>query len=89
MSSRLAKMPAAFAETAIGDEVVVMSLATGDFFSLTGTSAAIWRLIDGSRGRDAIVAALADRYVGSGEDIAAQTDAFIAELAGAGFVDKR
>lgn len=59
MSQPLTKDPAAFAETRIDDEIVIMNLASGDFFSLTDSAAAIWDLLDGSRDRAAVLAALA------------------------------
>lgn len=86
MSGRLAKDPARFVETRIDDEAVVMNLDSGDFFSLEGTARAIWELIDGSRDRAAVVAALAESYGGPPEAIAADVDAFLAELHAAGLL---
>lgn len=50
------------AETDIDEEIVIMRLSDGDFFALSETSAAIWRLIDGKRDRVALLAALRDHY---------------------------
>ena len=75
-----------FTETAIDDEIVVMKLDTGDFFSLSGTAAAAWRLIDGSRDRPDIVAALAAEFDADNGRIAADVDAFLLELCDAGLV---
>ena len=52
---QLAKREDRFTEAAIDDEIVVMRLDNGEFFSLSATSAAIWRLIDGTNDRDEIV----------------------------------
>jgi hypothetical protein len=49
-------------ETDIDAEIVIMRLSNGEFFALSETSAAIWRLIDGERDRAALLAALADEY---------------------------
>ena len=49
-------------ETEIDDEIVVMRLDNGEFFALSGTAAAAWRLIDGNRDRRALLAALASEY---------------------------
>lgn len=86
MSEALAKAEGAFSETAIDDEIVLMNLATGDFFSLEGTSRAIWLLIDGARSRSDIIAALAGVYSAEPDAIAADLDAFVGELRGAGLL---
>lgn len=82
----LAKDPTRYAETRIDDETVVMSLDSGDFFSLTGTAQAIWRLIDGTRDRAAILAALAAEYDAPEAEIVSDLDAFIADLRAAGLL---
>ena len=87
--SALAKDPARFVETAIEDEVVVMRLADGDFFSMEGTARAIWRLIDGTRDRDAILAALREAYDAPADTLAAELDGFLAELREAGLIVTR
>jgi pyrroloquinoline quinone biosynthesis protein D len=75
-----AKDPARFVETAVEDEVVVMLLDSGDFFSLRDTARDIWMKIDGARSRDAIVEAMAADYGASAETIAPEVDSFLAEL---------
>ncbi len=88
MSQPLAKRPGAFNETAIEDEVVVMHLESGEFFSLTGSAAAIWKLIDGTRSRDAVLTVLAAQFAGEDEvRIAADLDDFLAQLRAAGLVE--
>lgn len=82
----LVKRFAAFSETVIDDEVVLLNLADGTFFSLTGTAAEIWPLIDGVRTRNALLADLAADFGVPPGAIAGELDAFLAELAGAGFV---
>ena len=82
----LAKDPSRFAETRIEDETVVMSLDSGDFFSLTGTAQSIWRLLDGTRDRAAILAALAAEYDASEAEMASDLDAFLADLRDAGLL---
>jgi len=86
MTAPLTKTTGVFTETAIEDEVVVMHLGSGDFFSLTGSGAVIWRLIDGTRDRGALLAELIAQF---GEDearIAADLDAFVAQLCAAGLI---
>ena len=80
MSQPLTKDPTAFAETRIEDEIVIMNLASGDFFSLEGSAATIWDLLDGSRDRAALLAALASAYDAPEADLARDLDAFLGEL---------
>jgi len=87
MNQPLTKANGRFSQTEIDDEVVVMSLESGDFFSLTGTARAIWDLIDGTRDRAAILDQLAQGYGSSAEEIAADFDAFIAQVRAAGLLD--
>lgn len=76
----LAKATEQFSETAIDEEIVVMSLATGDFFSLEGTARAAWELIDGSRDLPALVAALAEQFATPVQKIGPDIEAFVAQL---------
>ena len=81
-----AKAAGSYTETAIDDEIVVMSLASGDFFSLTGSARAIWLRIDGAIDRDRLVADLAAEYGVAADAIGADVDQFIAQLRGAGLL---
>ena len=78
--NRVIKLSERFTEAAIDEEIVIMRVDTGEFFSLTGTAATTWRLIDGNRGRDALLAALADEYSTDEAAIAADVDDFLAQL---------
>ena len=82
----LAKQSDRFTETDIDDEIVVMRLDTGEFFSLAGTGAAAWRLIDGTRDRSALITALATEFDGVEAEIAADIDEFLAQLKDLGLV---
>ena len=86
MNQPLTKVPAAFAETRIDDEIVIMNLASGDFFSLTGSAAAIWDLLDGTRSRAAVLAALDDAYDAAEADLARDLDDFFGELRAGGLI---
>ncbi|HSG35512.1 MAG TPA: PqqD family protein [Sphingomonadaceae bacterium] len=83
----IAKRTGEFVETTIDDEVVAMELAKGEFFSITGTGLAIWKLIDGTRGRDALVEELAKEFDAPKIEIASDVDAFLASLRNAGLID--
>ena len=75
-----------FTETMIDDEIVIMRLDNGEFFALSGTAAAAWRLIDGKRDREALSAALSQEFVAEPEQIAADLDDFLARLAETGLL---
>lgn len=84
--SALAKHAGRFSETDIDDEIVVMRLDNGEFFSLAGTAAATWRLIDGTRDRSGLIEALAAEYGADESEIAADVDEFLARLNELGLV---
>jgi hypothetical protein len=76
----LAKRTDRFSEADIDEEIVVMMLDTGQFFSLSGTSAAIWRLIDGKRDRAAVLASLTGAFQGEDLMVPIDLDEFLATL---------
>lgn len=75
-----------FSETTIDDEIVVMNLESGDFFSLTGTARDIWLLIDGRRNEGALVAALAADYGVDEATIGPDVADFLTQLEAAGLL---
>ena len=87
MNNAIRKTKGRFNETMIDGEVVAMNLDNGDFFSLTHTGKEIWDLIDQLSDREAIIAALAESYGADRSAIAADVDAFLADLRGAGLVE--
>ncbi|MFM5952816.1 MAG: PqqD family protein [Novosphingobium sp.] len=86
MSALLAKRPDRFVETAIDGEIVLLDLSGGTFFSLTGTAARIWPLINGTRSRAALLAELATAHDAPQAEISADLDVFLGQLVEAGFV---
>lgn len=82
----LTKAKGQFSETAIDDEIVVMSLDTGTFFSLSGTGRTIWELLDRHADRAGLLTALAQTYGIDEAAIAAELDEFLASLSAAGLV---
>ena len=87
MSSALVKRADRFVETEIDGETVVMELETGDFFSLSGSALAIWQLIDGTRDRASLAAAVAAEYQLTESQLAGEIDAFVADLQAAKLVE--
>jgi pyrroloquinoline quinone biosynthesis protein D len=83
----IVKDPARFVETAIDDEIVVMQLDSGEFFSLSGSARAIWEIIDGDRDEASICTALADEFpTVSPSELAADVRGFVARLRAAGLL---
>jgi hypothetical protein len=62
------------------DEVVVLDMKSGTYFSLRGSGVDIWRLIEANASCAGIVEALEGRFDASGSEIATAVDALIAEL---------
>ena len=76
----------AFVETKIGDELIVMHLESGEFFSLRGTAAEIWELADGGRSTDQIVEELAARHDAPADAVREDVQEFLDQLGQAGLV---
>ena len=87
MTGILNKRPERFVETEIDDEVVVMDLASGNFFSLKETGLEIWRLIDGTHDRAGITAALAAAYAVPDSEIAEDVGVFLDQVLAAGLIE--
>lgn len=88
MTKVLTKRADRFSETTIDDEVVVMNLDSGDFFSLVDSARAIWELIDGKRDHATIISILSERFGTPADEIGGEVDRFIAELEAAGLVGR-
>ncbi|HEY1238377.1 MAG TPA: PqqD family protein [Solirubrobacterales bacterium] len=65
------------------DEVIVLEMKTGTYFSLRGSGVDIWQLVEGNASPAGIARALAARYDAPEATIATSVDALIEELAGA------
>lgn len=75
-----------FSQTTIDEEIVLMDLGNGDFFSLTGTAAEIWTLLDDTAGKEGIIAALSERHDVEAEAIQEDVEQFLDQLTEAGFI---
>ena len=84
--THLTKATDQFSETAIDDEIVVMSLASGSFFSLTGTARTIWQLLDDHRTEPALLAAVAASHATDEAAIAPELTQFLSQLREAGLI---
>ena len=83
---KLVKAAGRFTETTIDDEIVVMSLDSGDFFSLTGTARAIWLALDDQPDRAGLLTTLAAEFGAEPNELAGDVNAFLAQLAAAGLL---
>lgn len=86
MAAAINKLSDRFTEAEIDDEIVVMRLDNGEFYALSGTAAATWRLIDGKRDRTALLGALAREYAGGEDEMAADVDELLMQLRDAGLL---
>lgn len=86
MTATILKRSDQFNQSTIDDEIVVMSLATGTFFSLSGTGRSIWELLDDHVNRARLLTALAQTYGQDEIAIAPELDEFVASLSAAGLV---
>lgn len=82
----ITKLVDRFTETDIDEEIVIMQLSSGEFFSLSETASAIWRLLDGYRDRAALIAALTEEFGIDPNLIAAEVDEFLLQLREAGLI---
>ena len=75
---------------AIDGEVIVINLSTGTYYSLRGSAAEAWELIQRPDGIDTtqLIAVLAVRYEASPEELSAAFDPFVAELGREGLIER-
>jgi hypothetical protein len=80
------KLVGRFTEADIDDEIILMRLDNGELLSLADTAAAAWRLIDGSRDQDELVAALGAEFDADEQLIARDVGELLHQLKEAGLV---
>jgi hypothetical protein len=78
--TRLKKLTDRFTEADIDSEIVIMRLDNGEFYSLSGTGVAIWRLIDGKRDREELLISAASEFDASENEIARDIDELLMQL---------
>jgi Coenzyme PQQ synthesis protein D (PqqD) len=64
----------------LDNEVMIVNLGKGNYYSLTGTGAVIWDLIALGRTESSILSEIVDNYVGDAEVIRQSLDRFVSEL---------
>jgi hypothetical protein len=70
----------------IDDEVIVIDLNTGSYYSLRAAGAAIWHAVDRGLPEDEIPDAVATRYEGASEEIASAVAELLRELTEEGLI---
>jgi hypothetical protein len=68
------------------DEIVLINLENGNYYSISGAAPVMWRLITEGRHTDGIVDGIMGKYVGARENIAWVTGEFIKGLLDEGLV---
>ena len=68
------------------DEVVVLEMTTGTYFSLRGSGVDVWQLIEANASAARIADTLESRYDAPGSEIATAVDALVDELSEAGLI---
>lgn len=69
-----------------GDSLVLLDLRTGKYLALSATAAAVWSQLEGGRAPAEIAARIAGRFGVPVERAAADVEALLGQLAGAGLV---
>ena len=80
------KLPGKFAETEIDDEMVIMHLDTGVFFSVDQTALAIWHLLDSVHDVPTLVSTLEEKFDISADECEEQVTQFVENLKEKGLV---
>jgi Coenzyme PQQ synthesis protein D (PqqD) len=71
----------------IDDEVIVIDLKTGSYYSLRAAGAEIWRGVERGLAEDEIAEALVARYDGSRHEIGAAVSELLRELSAEGLIE--
>jgi hypothetical protein len=64
----------------LDNEVMIVNLEKGNYYSLTGTGAAVWDLIVSGRTEEALFDEVVASYSGDSADIRRNLDRFVSEL---------
>lgn len=68
------------------DEVVILDMKSGTYFSLRGSGVDVWKLIEANASVAMISEALGERYEAPSSEIATALDSLLGELAESGLV---
>lgn len=76
-------------DASVDDNIVAMSVATGQYYAMKVTSRAIWARLDTPVRVDALCAALAEAYQAPLETVQADTLAFLNYLEAENMIERR
>jgi hypothetical protein len=70
------------------DEVVLINLTNGNYYSMKGVAAAIWAFVENGASINQVIDRMANKYMGNREEIASSVETFLMTLSGEGLVVK-
>ena len=70
----------------VGDEVLILSLNSATYFSLSGSGVILWKALLGGAGRDDLVDSLVSRFDVAKDQVERDVDSFISSLKAVGLV---
>ncbi len=79
-AGRLRVNLASMAHETVDEEVIIINLETGTYYSIVGTGVAVWQAIERGLSRRHLVAAMAKAYGGNPSAVSAAVEAFVDEL---------
>jgi len=72
----------------VADEMILLDLETGIYFTLNPVGAVIWKSLEAGLGREAIIAAIVEQYDTDAPTASADFDEYIQALASEGLVGR-
>jgi len=80
-------IPAQVMSRQVGDETVILDLASGMYFGLDPVGARIWQLITEGQQVDAVVSTLLGEYEVAEEQLRQDVDSLVSELVSRGLIE--
>lgn len=74
------------AASPLGEEMALLDLETGDYFTLNETGAFLWRTLESPQSRDELLLALLGEFDGDPATMGGELDSYLAGLTGAGLL---
>jgi hypothetical protein len=71
----------------LDDEIVILDLAGGEYLSVNGSGAHLWKELDAGADRGQLIESLRNRYALSPDRAAADVDAFLEQLGSSGLLE--
>ena len=86
MANAMPKIPDHVVSREVGEETVILSLESGNYFGLNAVGGAIWKGLATGQSRDEILAAVLAEFDAPAEVIASDYDALIRQLTDRGLI---